>query len=378
MQHCCIYCINFISLKNLKRQSQQTGFIFQVLCCIIKSQNIMAKPVTLLTGFLGAGKTTLLNSILKAKPEVRFAIIENEFGEEGIDGELVMRAEDDIIEMNNGCLCCTLNDNLFEILNELHERQDSFDELIIETTGIADPAGVVSPFYDYPEIRAAFPVKRVICLADAQLIEDQLEETEEAIRQIAFSDIILINKTDKVDPDYLPRLEQLLTGINPFAKVFTGHQNSLPVESIFGTERDQDFKSGKTTCSHGHEHGSCPHPHHEEEKHHHRHGDIVSLSFRFSEPFDDKELHYRLLGFLVFQARGVYRVKGIINAAGVNHRLIVQSVGQSLSITGGAPWGEKEERTSRMVFIGKLLKPEGFEQLLKSCLARATAEEKLP
>lgn len=338
----------------------------------------MSRPVTILTGFLGAGKTTFLNTAMAARKNTRFAIIENEFGEEGIDGELVIKAEDDIIEMNNGCLCCTLNDNLFDILNELHEREDSFDELIIETTGIADPAGVASPFYTYPEIKEAFPVKRVICLIDAQLIEDQLEETEEAIKQIAFSDILLINKTDTVSPEYILKLESILKTLNPFAKILTGSRGDLPVNRIFDMERDDDFKSGRKTCSHGHKHDECHLPHEDEHVHHHdhhHHGDITSLSFRFTEAFDDKELHYRLMAFLVFQARGIYRIKGIISARDVNHRLIVQSVGQSLSISGGAPWKENEERTSRIVFIGKLLKPEGFEELLRSCLAKETALE---
>ena len=157
---------------------------------------ISPKPVTIITGFLGAGKTTYLNHLLKERSETRFAIIENEFGEKGIDGELVVRPDETIVEMNNGCLCCTLNDNLYDILNELHDRRDDFDEIVIEATGIADPTGLAAPFITHPLIKEHFPLRGVLCLVDAELIEDQLQDTEEAKNQVAYSDVLLVNKTD--------------------------------------------------------------------------------------------------------------------------------------------------------------------------------------
>lgn len=336
----------------------------------------MSKQVTLLTGFLGAGKTTFLNAALKQKSSTRFAIIENEFGEEDIDSELIIKADDDLFSLNNGCLCCTLNDNLYDLLNELYDKRDTFDELIIETTGIADPAGVAVPFMSDPSIAKTFDLKRVVCLVDAELVEDQLRDTTEAIKQISFSDVILINKTDNVAPDYVQQIKTILEGLNPFAKILIGHKNAYPIDEIFALERDQDFKNEPKkeakahTCSHDHKHDhTCAHDH--DHKHdHHAHGDIVSLSFRFDEPFDLRELNHRLTVFLLFQAKDVYRVKGIVYSNEHSKKLIVQSVGKSLAIEPGREWEPNEPKISRIVFIGKLLKPAGFEKMLRQCLSK--------
>lgn len=313
----------------------------------------MSKAVTILTGFLGAGKTTFLNQAIGERPEVRYTIVENEFGKEGIDGELIIKPDNEIFELNNGCLCCSLNDGVYDILNELSQKTEQFDELIIETTGIADPAAVAGPFFSHSEIKKDFPVKRVICLVDTELIEDQLIETDEAIKQIAFSDIILLNKTSNVNPEYLEKIEEKLLGINPFVKVFREKEMIFPVKEIFATERDQEIeyklKPGRRLAF--------------------NHGKIVSHTFYFDQPFNDKELQMRLFGYLVFEAKGLYRIKGIIDSKAVSHKLILQSVGQSLSITGGKPWNEGEIRQSKIVFIGKDLKREFFENMLNECLA---------
>jgi len=147
-------------------------------------------PVTIITGFLGAGKTTFLNHLLQENTDSRYAIIENEFGAQGIDNELVLRPDETIVELNNGCLCCTLNENLYDILNELFDRRSEFDEINIEATGVADPTGLAEPFIAHPLIKKHFPLKAIICLVDAEQVEDQLKETEEAINQITFSDIL--------------------------------------------------------------------------------------------------------------------------------------------------------------------------------------------
>ena len=319
----------------------------------------MPKPVTILTGFLGAGKTTFLNALLTHQSNRKFAIIENEFGEENIDNELITRSDGDLIEMNNGCLCCTLNDNLYEILTELHKRRDTFDELIIETTGIADPAGVALPFLADAAIGRAFELKRVVCLVDAQLLEDQLRDTQEAIKQISFADVVIINKTDTVAADYIPKIQGILEGINPFAKILVGNQNLYPIEQAFAIERTtNEPPQSESTPTSGHHH-----------HHHHAHGDIVSLSFRFDEAFDLDFLSNRLTAFLMFQAVGVYRVKGILNVAGKSQKIVVQSVGRNLSIEGGAPWPEGQARVSRIVFIGKKLKAPGYEKMLRQCFS---------
>jgi G3E family GTPase len=315
----------------------------------------MSKPVTILTGFLGSGKTTFLNQVLEQKPATRFAIVENEFGEAGIDGELIIKPDNEIFELSNGCLCCSLNEGIYDILNELSHKTEQFDELIIETTGIADPANVASPFFSHSEIKKDFPVKRIVCLVDVELIEDQLTETEEAIKQLAFSDIILLNKTAKVSKVYLEEVKYKLLSINPFIKFFEENGMVFPVAEIFETVRDADVKIEENEPkNHSHEH---------------KHGKIKSFTFRFLEPFNDKELQMRLFGYLVFEAKGLYRIKGIINAKDVNHRLILQSVGQSLNISGGKAWQNDEIRESKIVFIGKDLDKAFFEELLRGCLA---------
>ncbi|WMJ73926.1 GTP-binding protein [Cytophagaceae bacterium ABcell3] len=319
----------------------------------------MQKPVTILTGFLGAGKTTFLNSILAERKGVRFAIIENEFGEESIDGELILRSDDNFVEMNNGCLCCTLNDNLYDILNQLHERSEQFDELIIESTGIADPAGIAAPFLTHPAIKKAFPLKRIVCLADAVLAEDRLKETEEARKQMAFSDIILINKTDCITEGYHTELGELFSKLNPMAKIMAGNKNGYPISEIFNYEREEHV--GTETFKHqDHDHGH----------HHHHHGDISALTFTFSEPFDVDELYNRLFVFLQFQSKDLYRMKGVVDNGSHTHQVVFQSVGKSLNVEEGHEWKEVAKRKSRIVFIGKSLKAEGYEKMLRQCLVK--------
>lgn len=315
----------------------------------------MSKPVTILTGFLGSGKTTFLNQVLEQKPDTRFAIIENEFGQAGIDGELIIKPDNEIFELSNGCLCCSLNEGIYDILNELSQKTGQFDELIIETTGIADPANVASPFFSNSEIKKDFPIKRIVCLVDVELVEDQLTETEEAIQQLAFSDIILLNKTKNISEAYLKDLKYKLLSINPFIKFFEEKEMVFPVKEIFETVRDADLKIEEIE--------------NKPQSHEHKHGKIKSFTFRFPEPFNDKELQMRLFGYLVFEAKGLYRIKGIINAKDVNHRLILQSVGQSLNISGGKAWQEDEIRESKIVFIGKDLDKAFFDELLRGCLA---------
>jgi G3E family GTPase len=315
---------------------------------------IISKPVTILSGFLGAGKTTFLNVLIKTKTKTRYAIIENEIGKEGIDGELIVKPEDGIVEMNNGCLCCSLNDNLYDILNELNTRAEEFDELVIETTGIADPAGVAEPFFVNADIKKAFPLKRVITLIDAELIEDQLQETEEAIKQIVFSDALVVNKTALVDKEYLANLKNILSELNPFASIFFENESEFPIDEILAIERDQDDKSLVKVKS--------------SPTKLHKHGNITALSFVFEEPFDIKELQMRLYAFLVFESKDLYRMKGVFYGHAIQHKIILQSVGKNLSVVGGKAWQNDEKKQSKMVIIGKNLKSEFFYNLLKSCL----------
>lgn len=318
----------------------------------------MSKPVSIITGFLGAGKTTFLKEVLGHRRSVRYAIIENEFGEENIDSDLLVKADNELIGLSNGCLCCSLNDDLLDVLNDLNQRRDDFDELIIESTGVADPAGVAKPLLTISPLRRDYPLLRVICLVDPRLIEDQLRDTEEAARQIAFSDVILFTKLDVCEPSLVSRVRPLLVALNPFAKVLSGSRGNYPIDEIFAHSRRLSVTLPTSVPT------ARPHFRHQQ-------SELVSLSFRFEQAFDEQRLRHRLTGFLLFQSEGVYRVKGIVAVKGRDQRLIVQSVGNFLEFEAGEDWQAGEARTSRLVFIGKRLRPEGFEKMLHDCLPPA-------
>lgn len=322
----------------------------------------MPKEITIITGFLGAGKTTFLNKVLEAFSSTKFAIIENEFGKIGIDADLIIKPDNSIYELSNGCLCCNLNDDLYDILNELTTRQDDFEQLLIETTGIADPAGVAEPFLTDSELKKHFSLSRVICIVDAINIENQLLETEEAIKQIVFSDIILVNKIEGVADEKIQNILSIIQGFNPFAKVFCVNDNTDLTIQVFNIYRDQDFKSGVI------ENKVLKSLILDDIRPSFNHGSLQSISFSFDRPFNEQKLQMRLFGFLVFEAKDVYRIKGIIQGNNIKHRLIVQSVAKNLSIIGGKPWMEEELKESKIVFIGKNLDKVYIESLLNDCL----------
>lgn len=328
----------------------------------------MNKPVTILTGFLGAGKTTFLNDILQKNKDTRYAIIENEFGKQGIDNELIIHPDETLVTLNDGCLCCTLNDNLYDILNELHQRRDQFDEVIIEATGVADPSGLAQPFIIHPVIKKHFPLVATICLIDAEMIDTYLKETEEAANQITQSDILLINKTDLVTKEQIEQLKTRLIELNPIAKISLGNKDNFPridyktgikvlnkkLQNLEINEiEDAKFPVKKTHHHHHHEHTKS----------------INSQSFVFEEhAFNYALLYQQLLTFLTFQSEGLYRMKGIFWIEGDEHKYILQSSGNRLAIEKQRLWQTNEERRSVIVFIGKNLQRSGFEKLLNRCI----------
>lgn len=327
-----------------------------------------ARPTTILTGFLGAGKTTFLNHLLTKNHDTRYAIIENEFGEQGIDSELIIRPEANIVELNNGCLCCTLNENLFEILNLLFDKREEYDEIIIEATGVANPTGLASPFVSHPAIKKHFPLKRIICLVDAELIDKQLQETQEAMYQIAYSDVLLINKTDLVDSNALSALVLKLEAINPLAKIVCGNREEFPPiydsshTSLFNQlyikeSEDQEANPDLPLAE------AIPHhPHSHTEK-------VTSLTFRFNQEFDLEKLSHQLFAYLTFQAKGLYRMKGIVWIADDEQSYVIQSVGNRLDLSPGISSLLGSQRESKIIFIGKGLKREGLDRLLRRCFA---------
>jgi G3E family GTPase len=315
------------------------------------------KKVTILTGFLGAGKTTFLNQFLKYHQDKKMAIIENEFGEENIDNELIINVDDDLIAMNNGCLCCTLNDNLYELLGALLDRKEEFDELVIECTGIADPAEVAAPFMTHPAFKKEFALQQVICLVDAEQIKQQLHQTEEAIKQISFSSVVIINKTDLVTEEQLENLQADIQSISPFSSIVRGNKTQYDFETIMQLPLFQERENEVKT--HLHEH-----------HHHHKHGEITTLSLRYDKAFEIGSLYHRLLQLLLFQSKDIFRIKGVIYTDEKDKKIILQSVGKRLTLEEGKTWQPDEPRISRIVVIGKNLIPEIFEKMLYHCLKK--------
>lgn len=323
------------------------------------------KPTTILTGFLGSGKTTYLNHLLEQNPNTRYAIIENEYGEQSIDSELIIRGDDDIVELNNGCLCCTLNDNLYDILNILYQRRDEYDEVIIEATGVADPRGLATPFTAHPSIKKQFPLRRIICLVDASLIKRQLNETEEAIHQITFSDVLLVNKTDLVHQSYLSTLVERLQKLNPLALVVKGQQKDFPLIEI--EKRNPQFNDVLSNSEEEHHAATQDFPVPKPQRHHHDHAHtdgIVSCTVVFDQPFDYQTLRHRLTVYLLFQAQDLYRMKGLLWLGDSDQ----QSVGKRLVFEEKKPWKATEKRQSKIVFIGKNIQKEALEKMLSRCL----------
>lgn len=334
------------------------------------------REVSILTGFLGAGKTTLLNEIISKKVKTRFAIIENEIGEESIDAELLIKGDDNIVELNNGCLCCTLNDNLYEILNQLWLRKSSWDHLVIEATGIADPANIARPFLTNASVQESFHLKRVICVVDAELIEDQLKETEVAIQQIAFSDVILLNKSEKVAEAYLKQLQAILKTLNPFAEILVTLENDFRIDTLFNRARFSNFYSNpKPFLTPKGMFNLMPAETTETPKfglgnshRKHQHSDIETILLRYTEDMDIEAIQHRMMVFLLTQSIGVYRIKGILFNKNYENRVILQTVGKGMSVTTGHPWEEGDKRESKIVIIGKRLSIYGFDRMFRSCL----------
>lgn len=328
----------------------------------------ITRPVTILTGFLGAGKTTFLNHLLEQNKETRYAIIENEFGEQGIDSELVIRPDETIVELNSGCLCCTLNENLYDILNDLYQRRDEFDEIIIEATGVADPTGLAQPFISHQLIKKHFPLKGVVCLVDAELIEVQIAETEEAKNQVAYSDVLLINKTDLVSQEHLDELKEKLHKQNPLASIQFGNRKDFPVIELAPTKSPLDELFEHTHHHHQEQEFPVAKPHHH---HHHKHTEeIVSQTFHFDQPFNYQMLDRQLFVYLMLQAEDLYRMKGLIWLEGFEEQYAIQSVGKRLEIEKRNAWQPNEHKKSVIVFIGKNLQRKGLEKLLTKCLSK--------
>ncbi len=344
-------------------------------------------PSTILTGFLGAGKTTLLNRILQEDHGLKIAVIENEFGQENIDNEiLVQDSSEQIVEMNNGCICCTVRGDLIVALAALAQKRDAgelhFDRIIIETTGLANPGPVAQTFFMDEEVGAHYMLDAVITVVDARHAMAQLDEHEEAQRQVGFADKLFLSKTDLVDAAQVAALTARLKRINPRAPVQAVDFGRAPIAEVLDIrgfnlndklEIDPDFLSTgeeeehvhTDACGHGHDHHG--HDHHD---HHHSHhtDEIAAFVFKSTRAFDPARLD-EFLGSLVnvFGPR-MLRYKGVLLMEGADRKVVFQGVHQMMGSDLGAKWGETEQRGSKMVFIGKNLPKDVFIQGLEQCL----------
>ncbi len=350
-------------------------------------------PVTVITGYLGAGKTTLLNRILTEQHGRRYAVIVNEFGEIGVDNDLVVGADEEIFEMNNGCICCTVRGDLIRIIEGLMRRRGKFDAIVVETTGLADPAPVAQTFFVDADMKGFARLDAVVTLVDAKFLADRLKDAPEAKNQIAFADVIVLNKTDLVSPGELAEVEARIRGINPYAKLHLAVKADVPVAAVleqnaFDLERileiEPDFLGAKEHEDerHHHEHEHDHHDHacgpdcgHDHDHHHeeHDHGlkvvhdeEMQSVGIRHEGEVDPELFTNWISDLTRSEGRDILRCKGIIAFKDEPRRFVFQGVHMILDADLQRDWRDDEKRSCRLVFIGRKLKEqeirEGFAQ----------------
>ncbi|SEB10154.1 GTPase, G3E family [Rubrimonas cliftonensis] len=315
-------------------------------------------PVTVLTGFLGAGKTTLLNRILTERHGKRYAVIVNEFGETGIDNDLVVNADEEVFEMNNGCICCTVRGDLIRILGGLMKRADRLDAIIVETTGLADPAPVAQTFFVDQEVAERTRLDAIVTVADAVHLAGQLGEHHEAEEQIAFADVVLLNKTDLVGDADLSGVEARIRRINPYAKIIRTARCDTPLDAVLGLnafslERVLAVEPDFLTSDHDHEHDE----------------DVTSLSLTSDAPLDLAAFQTWFGRLLQTRGQDILRSKGILNFAGEADRYVFQGVHMLMDGAPMGSWPEGAPRVSRLVFIGRNLDGMGLREGFEACRA---------
>ena len=314
-------------------------------------------PVTVLTGYLGAGKTTLLNRLLTEEHGKRYAVIVNEFGEIGIDNELVVDADEEVFEMNNGCICCTVRGDLIRIIGNLLKRKGRFDAILIETTGLADPAPVAQTFFVDEEVRAVAKLDSIVTVVDAKNVLARLDDSHEAAEQIAFADVILLNKADLVPADELVALEARLRAINTTAVIHRTERCVISPDEIldrraFDLDRilaiEPDFLGEDT-----HEHDDA----------------VTSVALRETRPIDVNRFNQWIGTLLREKGLSILRSKGILDLKGSPNRFIFQGVHRLMEGDDGKPWGRDEARDSKLVFIGRDLDTMDLKAGFVACVA---------
>jgi len=315
-------------------------------------------PVTVLTGYLGAGKTTLLNRILSENHGKRFAVVINEFGELGVDNDLVVDADEEVFEMNNGCICCTVRGDLIRIIGGLMKRKGRFDGIIVETTGLADPAPVAQTFFVDEDVKRATKLDAIVTVVDAKHLPARLKDSAEAQEQIAFADIIVLNKMDLVTAADADEVERLIKAINPYAEIRRSTKSDVPLDAVVGRdafnlarilEKEPDFLSG--------------------EDHHEHDSEVNSVSFEVSKPIDAEKFNAWISQLLQTKGQDLLRTKGILHYAGDDRRFAFQAVHM---IADGDYIGEAkagDPRKSKIVFIGRDLNRPQLRRGFEACQA---------
>ena len=355
-------------------------------------------PVTVLTGFLGAGKTTLLNRILTEQHGHKIAVIENEFGPEGIDNELLVAdTNEQIVEMNNGCICCTVRGDLVRILADLKAKRSAgkldFERVIIETTGMANPGPVTQTFFMDDDIASYYLLDAVLTVVDAKHGHETLDQQPEAQNQVGFADRILLSKTDLVSGDEAASLKERLVRMNPRAPIKAVHFGEVPIKDVLDLrgfnlnailEIDPAFLAGehpdaaKSDKGHGHGHASDHdhdhdhgHDHDHDHHHHHPHDDAIkAFVFQSKRAFDPAKLEEYMGALTQVYGQDMLRYKGVLFMNGSNRRMIFQGVHMLMGADVGRPWGKDEKTSTKIVFIGRNLPKDAILKGLEACLAR--------
>jgi G3E family GTPase len=337
-------------------------------------------PVTVLTGYLGSGKTTLLNRILTEDHGKRYAVIVNEFGEIGIDNDLIVESDEEIYEMNNGCICCTVRGDLIRTVEGLMRRPGRFDAILVETTGLADPAPVAQTFFMDDDVRSKTKLDAVVALVDAKHLPLRLKDSKEAEDQIAFADVVVLNKTDLVTEDELRDVEAAVRAINPSAKIHKTERSGVALNEVLdrgafdlsrALDNDPHFLDAHDH-DHDHECGpDCDHDH----GHHHHHGvspihdvGVTSISLRGGE-MDPKKFFPWLEKTTQMDGPNILRLKGIIALKDDPDRYVVQGVHMILEGDHQRAWKDDERHESRLVFIGRELDGERLKRTFEACQA---------
>ncbi len=333
-----------------------------------RSQETKKASVIIVTGFLGAGKTTLLNRILTAEHGRRIAVVVNEFGEVGIDHHLLISSDQQVVQMNNGCICCTVRGDLLRSFFELAEHRDKFDTVIIETTGLAEPGPVAQTLYADERIRGEFTLDGVITVVDAKHIAAQLEESVEASEQIAFADLVLLNKTDLATVDELDRVEREIGRLNKIAKICRTRNSEFDLDTVFALQSaDLELQLGPSIApdrdGHDHDH---KHGRHHQARHNHL-NDIETVCIVEPGELDGMKLSVWFRSQIAAFGPNLLRMKGILNLHGDPDQFLFQGVRMEFEGRPGRAWSADEERLNRLVFIGRKLDGAAIAQGFKDC-----------